>query len=76
MFFNLLLIQVKSSVYVMYIKSFGWKFAVLYLLLEAGDKSCMAGVDAWLALWSSAANSSVPEIRDFYLGIYGGIGGI
>lgn len=70
------LIQVKSSVYVMYIKSFGWKFALLYLFLEAVDKSCMAGVDAWLALWSSAANSSIPEIRDYYLGIYGGIGGI
>ncbi|EDV26556.1 uncharacterized protein TRIADDRAFT_50060 [Trichoplax adhaerens] len=68
--------RVKYSVYTSYIKSFGWKFVIMYLLFEAGDKGCMAGVDAWLALWSSAKNSSVPEIRDFYLGIYGAIGGI
>lgn len=41
----------------------------MFLLMEA----CTVGSGVWLAYWSSA-NITTNEKRNFYLGVYGGIG--
>ena len=41
----------------------------MFLMMEA----CTVGAGVWLAYWSSA-NITTNEKRNFYLGVYGGIG--
>ena len=65
--------QVKFSVFVSYLKSVGPCITITTVFFLVLMESCTVGSGVWLAYWSSA-NITTNEERDFYIGIYGGIG--
>ncbi|XP_022785081.1 multidrug resistance-associated protein 1-like [Stylophora pistillata] len=65
--------RVKFAVFFSYLKSVGCCASFLTILSLFLMEACSVGTGIWLARWSSA-NVTTDEQRDFYLGIYGGLG--
>lgn len=65
--------RVKFSVLLAYLKSVGPCVSIIAVMFLILMESCTVGVGVWLAYWSSA-NITTNKERDFYLGVYGGIG--
>ena len=65
--------QVKLAVLLSYLKSNGVCLSIFTVSCLVVMEACAVGTGIWLAYWSSA-NVTTNEQRDFYIGIYGGIG--
>lgn len=65
--------KVKFSVFVSYLKSIGTCMSLTIISMFLMMEACTVGAGVWLAYWSSA-NITTNEKRNFYLGVYGGIG--
>ena len=67
--------KVKGQVYLIYAKAVGWGVSVSILLLQIVTQVFSIGTNFWLAAWSDDPDSGIPEVRNVYLGVYGGLGG-
>lgn len=65
--------RVKSSVFVSYAKSIGVIITIFVVLFGIVSEALLIGSRIWLADWSTQTNITNSE-RDFYLGVYGGLG--
>jgi len=65
--------KVKLSVFLSYLKSMGMCVTITSMIFFFLMEACTVGTGVWLAYWSSA-NITTKKQRDFYIGIYGGIG--
>ena len=68
---------VKWAVYAYYAKAIGLPMALLSLILYLGFQAFSVGSSIWLSIWSTdPAASYDTSVRDMYLGVYGGLGGL
>uniref|UniRef100_T1JBH2 Uncharacterized protein n=1 Tax=Strigamia maritima TaxID=126957 RepID=T1JBH2_STRMM len=70
--------QVKYTVYIHYLRSVGFLFALMTLLVNFFAQGCSVGSNIWLGLWSNDkpinGTTQDTELRDLRLGIYGLLG--
>lgn len=57
-----------------YFKFVGNMVMALTLVSYIGSQICTVMSNIWLTKWSNDANSTDPDTRDMYLGVYGGLG--
>lgn len=62
------------GVYLRYIRSIGWTFASLALLLNIVNQVVQVYSNTWLSQWSARPDANEPEVRDLYLGVFGAFG--
>ena len=62
------------EVYSHYLRSIGFWMAFWTLLLYVVYQGFSMYSNIWLSDWSEAENTTQPEIRDLYLGVYGALG--
>ena len=69
--------EVKQEVYWYYMLRIGWT-GIVVIMLSILYKGSAVGTDYWLSVWTNntLGDSSIPENRDMYLGIYGLFGSI
>ena len=67
--------KVNRQVYIIYAKAVGLGVSVTILLLQVVTQVFSLGTNFWLAAWSDDPDSGIPEVRNVYLGVYGGLGG-
>lgn len=67
--------SVSYKVYLKYFRSIGLVLFVTTVFLLAANEAFTVLANLWLTRWSSDPDNTVPEVRDRYLGIYGGLGG-
>ena len=60
--------QVSWSVYKIYAKSVGLSLTLWVLVLMIVNQVLSVGTNFWLAEWSDDPDSSIPSVRDTYLG--------
>ena len=67
--------EVKREVYWYYIRKLGWS-GIFFLFLNIIYKGSAVGTDYWLSVWTNntLGDSSIPENRNMYLGVYGVFG--
>lgn len=63
-------------VYFHYIKSIGITLSVITVILDACSWGLACGNNFWLSEWTNDPQSSKPERRNMYLGVYGGLNGV
>ncbi len=68
--------SVKFKVYLAYAHAVGMWVAILVLGFQVLNQVFAVGTNIWLAEWSDDPNSSVPSVRNKYLGVYGALGGL
>ncbi|RXG67820.1 Multidrug resistance-associated protein 1 [Armadillidium vulgare] len=66
--------KVSMAVYSYYIKAIGILSAALTVFFYAASQGFAVGSNVWLSKWSEDSNSTVPSVRNKYLGVYGGLG--
>lgn len=67
--------SVSYKVYLKYFKNIGFWVTFSTIILLLANEACAVLANVWLNRWSSNPENTTPEIRDRYLGIYGGFGG-
>ncbi|KAB7506631.1 Canalicular multispecific organic anion transporter 1 [Armadillidium nasatum] len=65
---------VSMAVYSYYIKAIGILSAALTVFFYAASQGFAVGSNVWLSVWSDDKNSTIPSVRNKYLGVYGGLG--
>jgi ATP-binding cassette subfamily C (CFTR/MRP) protein 1 len=68
--------SVKNDVYMHYVKSVGMKSALIAFAMQAISTVFFVLTNLWLDVWTGEGKGSSedPEIRNLYLGVYGGLG--
>jgi len=65
---------VNRSVFLHYFKSLGIFTTIFIFLAGFGNEAALIGSRIWLAHWSSSTANMTDSKRDYFIGIYGGIG--
>lgn len=66
--------KVKWEVYVRYLKGVGTLMVAITIITNISNQAFSVYSNTWLSEWSEDTNSSVPHVRDMYLGVYGALG--
>lgn len=65
-----------AKIYLYYVRSVGWKAALLFVVAITGFVFCLSFPNIWVQWWA-AANEDEPNNRlGYWLGIYGMLGGL
>lgn len=63
------------KVYLKYFTTIGFRVTFISVILLLVNEACAVLANVVINRWSSDPENTVPEVRDRYLGIYGGFGG-
>ncbi|XP_055546953.1 multidrug resistance-associated protein 1-like [Wyeomyia smithii] len=68
---------VSYHVYIKYFKAIGWNLAFWSIFASVLNQASALYGSVWLTDWSEDPEAATdPSVRDMYLGVYGGLGGI
>lgn len=68
---------VDFKVYIKYFKAIGWNLAFWSILFSIINQASAIYGSVWLTNWSEDPEAATdPAVRDMYLGVYGGLGGV
>lgn len=62
------------GIYLRYARSVGYGFAIFTLIGSVLYQAFAVYASQWLSEWSGRPDANEPDIRDLYLGVYGGLG--
>ncbi|XP_062549077.1 multidrug resistance-associated protein 1-like [Armigeres subalbatus] len=69
--------SVSYTVYIKYLKAIGWNMAFWSIALSIVNQGAAIYGNIWLTEWSEDPNAATDNsVRDMYLGVYGGLGGL
>ena len=66
--------SVGFGVYMRYVKNIGFNFATLAILFVIVNQVVSVYSNIWLSNWAAHPETNAPNIRDYYLGVYGAFG--
>ncbi|KAL1397170.1 hypothetical protein pipiens_009960 [Culex pipiens pipiens] len=68
---------VDFAVYIKYFKAIGWNLAFWSIFFSIINQASAIYGSVWLTNWSEDPEAATdPSVRDMYLGVYGGLGGV